>query len=67
MSSQKQSIFKGVALLGSFLVVLVLLFLPLFNGHNALEFMDNLYNSISKGSANYLPGVKARDSSIQEP
>jgi hypothetical protein len=58
MSSQKQSIFKGVALLGSFLLVLVLLFLPLFSGHNALEFLDNLYNSISKGSANYLPGVK---------
>jgi hypothetical protein len=58
MSSQKQSIFKGVALIGSFLVVLVLLFLPLFNGQNALEFLDNLYNSISKGSANYLPGVK---------
>lgn len=58
MSSQKQSLFKGVALLVSFSVVLVLLFLPLFNGHNALEFMDNLYNSISKGSANYLPGVR---------
>jgi hypothetical protein len=58
MSSQKQSIFKGVALIGSFLVVLVFLFLPLFNGHNALEFLDNLYNSISKGSANYLPGVR---------
>jgi len=58
MSSQKQSIFKGVALLGSFLVVLVLLFLPFFNGYSALEFMDNLYNSISKGSANYLPGVR---------
>jgi hypothetical protein len=58
MRSQKQSIFKGVALLGSFVVVLVLLFLPLFSGHNVLEFLDNLYNSISKGSANYLPGVR---------
>jgi hypothetical protein len=58
MSSQKQSIFKGVALLGSFLLVLVLLFFPFFSGHNALEFLDNLYNSISKGSANYLPVVR---------
>ncbi|MFO7707905.1 MAG: hypothetical protein R6V84_07005 [Desulfobacterales bacterium] len=59
MSSQKQNMFKGIALIVSFTVVLVLLFLPLFNGHNALEFLDNLYNSISKGSANYLPSVKA--------
>lgn len=58
MSSQKQFIFKGVILIGSFLVVLVLLFLPIFKGHNALEFLDNLYNSISKGSANYLPSVR---------
>ncbi|MBN2061655.1 MAG: hypothetical protein JW882_14690 [Deltaproteobacteria bacterium] len=58
MSSQKQYILKGVMLIGSFLVVLCLLFFPLFNGHNALEFLDNLYNSISKGSANYLPSVK---------
>ncbi|MCU0559397.1 MAG: hypothetical protein MUD16_04310 [Desulfobacterales bacterium] len=59
MSSQKQSMFKGIALLGSFAAVLVLLFVPFFNGYNALEFMDNLYNSISKGSANYLPSVTA--------
>lgn len=59
MSSQRKSMFKGLALLISFAVVLFLLFLPLFNGHNALEFLDNLYNSISKGSANYLPSVKA--------
>jgi len=58
MRSQKQSLFRGVALIGSFGVVLVLLFLPLFNGHNVLEYLDNLYNSISKGSANYLPAVK---------
>jgi hypothetical protein len=58
MGSQKQSIFKGTALIASFLVILVLLFIPLFHGRNALEYLDNLYNSISKGSANYLPGVK---------
>ena len=58
MSPQKHSLFKGVTLLGTFLVVLVLLFLPFFRGQNALEFLDNLFNSISKGSANYLPGVK---------
>lgn len=58
MNSRRKSTFKGIALLGSFAVVLILLFLPLFQGQNALEFLDNLYNSISKGSANYLPNVR---------
>ncbi|MFO7737005.1 MAG: hypothetical protein R6V46_00890 [Desulfatiglandaceae bacterium] len=58
MSSQKQSLFKGMALIISFTVTLVLLFVPLFKGHNTLEYLDNLYNTISKGSANYLPGLK---------
>jgi hypothetical protein len=58
MSSKRKSLFKGIILLVSFAVVLVLLFLPLINGQNTLEFLDNLYNSISKGSANYLPSVQ---------
>ena len=58
MSLQRKSLVKGIVLLVSFAVVLVLLFLPLINGHNTLEFLDNLYNSISKGSANYLPNVQ---------
>jgi hypothetical protein len=36
----------------------MLLFAPLVNGHNALEYLDNLYNSISKGSAYYIPKIK---------
>ncbi len=58
MSSQRKNLVKGTLLLVSFLVVLVLLFVPLINGQNTLGFLDNLYNSISKGSANYLPGVQ---------
>jgi hypothetical protein len=49
---------KGLLLLVSFLVVLVLMFCPLFNGKNALEASDDLFNSIAKGSANYIPGIK---------
>jgi len=58
MRRQNQSLYKGVGLIGSFTVVLVLLFLPIFNGHNPMEYMDNLYNSISKGSAYYIPKVR---------
>jgi len=49
--------FLGFGLLMTFFIVLVLVFLPLFNGKNGLEFLDNLYNSISKGSAYYIPKV----------
>ncbi|MEA2115264.1 MAG: hypothetical protein U9P36_07750, partial [Thermodesulfobacteriota bacterium] len=31
-----------------------------FNGHNGLDFMDNLYNSISKGSAYFIPQVQEK-------
>ncbi len=48
----------GIALLGSFIVVMVVIFMPLFDGANALNYLDNLYNSISKGSAYYIPKVR---------
>ena len=54
----KREFVKAVLLLGSFLVVLILMFSPLFPGHNALEASDDLFNSIAKGSANYIPGIK---------
>jgi hypothetical protein len=39
-------------------VILAVIFSPVFKGHNGLEYLDNLYNSISKGSAYYIPKVK---------
>jgi hypothetical protein len=48
----------GIALLVSFFVVLVVFFMPIFGGQNGLDSLDNLYNSISKGSAYYIPKVK---------
>jgi len=41
-----------------FVAVLVLIFMPLFDGRNALNYMDDLYNSISKGSAYYIGGLQ---------
>ncbi len=48
----------GIALLVSFIVVLVIFFMPVFEGKNGLDYLDNLYNSISKGSAYYIPKVE---------
>jgi hypothetical protein len=47
----------GAGLLAGFAVVLVVLFMPIFDGQNALNYMDALYNSISKGSAYYIPDL----------
>lgn len=60
MIANKKEFYGGVGLMAGFLVVLVLFFLPLYNGHNGLDYMDNLYNSISKGSAYYIPGVQEK-------
>ncbi len=45
----------GFGLLLGFAIVLALIFSPIFNGRNGLEYADSLYNSISKGSAYYIP------------
>ncbi len=38
--------------------MLIIVFSPVFKGQNGLEYLDDLYNSISKGSAYYIPKVK---------
>lgn len=48
----------GLLLLIVFTGVFVTMFLPIFRGRNALEYLDDLYNSISKGSAYYIPSVR---------
>ena len=59
MIAHKKEFYGGFAMIISFMVVLGLIFSPLFEGKkNALEYLDALYNSISKGSAYYIPKVK---------
>ncbi|MBU4316470.1 MAG: hypothetical protein KKF30_04265 [Proteobacteria bacterium] len=58
MIANKKEFTLGASLMAGFIVVLVLIFLPLFNGHNGLDYLDALYNSISKGSAYYIPKMK---------
>ncbi|MDO9262406.1 MAG: hypothetical protein Q7U02_00460 [Desulfosalsimonadaceae bacterium] len=58
MVANQKEFYGGVGLMGGFLVVLIMIFLPLYQGQNGLNFLDNLFNSISKGSAYYIPKVK---------
>jgi hypothetical protein len=48
---------KGMILTVSFLVVLVIIYSPVFKGKNGLEAADDLFNSIAKGSTYYIPDV----------
>lgn len=48
----------GLAMMATFAVVLIIFFSPVFNGKNGLEYLDDLYNSISKGSAYYIPKLR---------
>ena len=59
MVANRGKFWGGIGLMAAFLVVLVVMFLPVFGGMNALDYMDALYNSISKGSAYYVSGLAA--------
>lgn len=58
--AQKDSakINKGIGLMVSFIIVFILIFVPVKDGKNSLNLLDDLYNQISKGSANYNEKVK---------
>jgi hypothetical protein len=47
----------GALLAVSFLGVLFLIFQPLFDGKTGLEFSDDLFNKLSKGSSNFISQV----------
>jgi hypothetical protein len=57
MIAHKKAFIGGFVMMVMFVVVLIIMFMPIFGGQNFLNYMDNLYNSISKGSANFFPGV----------
>jgi hypothetical protein len=57
MIAHKKEFYGGAGMLAAFLIVLAIIFMPVFNGHNGLNYLDALYNSISKGSAYYIPKV----------
>ena len=61
--NNKKKLVTGLLMMAAFAVILVLMFVPLFPGgkgganQNGLNYMDNLYNSISKQSAYYISQV----------
>ena len=64
MATQGKKLTSGLILMVAFVVVFILIFLPLYgkdqhnNDQNGLNYLDNLYNTISKGSAYYIPKVQ---------
>ena len=60
---RKKKLTLGLVMIGVFVVVLIFVFMPLFSDvqgrkQNGLDYLDNLYNSISKGSAYYITELK---------
>jgi hypothetical protein len=56
--SRAKRLILGIAMLAMFVAGLIVMFMPIFGGQNALEYLDSLYNSISKGSADYIPALE---------
>jgi hypothetical protein len=55
---KKKELAIGLFLMVTFIAVMVFIFMPITEDGNALDYLDNLYNSISKGSAYYIPKVE---------
>ena len=58
MIAKKKEFYGGFGMLIGFFVILIIIFSPVFKGQNGLDYLDALYNSISKGSAYYIQKVK---------
>ncbi len=58
MSGSKKKLVAGTAMLAAFVGIMVAIFMPIFDGKNGLDYLDSLYNSISKDSAYYIPELQ---------
>lgn len=58
MIANPRKFYTGLTLMFLFTAVFIAIFMPLFGGKNGLQFLDNLYNAISKGSADYIGQVR---------
>lgn len=67
MIANKNKFYTGLTLMILFSAVFICIFFPLFGGRNGLEYLDNLYNSISKGSAYYIDTVRMEVQSMTTP
>lgn len=58
MSVQKKLKGRGIVMLVTFFGLLAVIFSPVFPGKvNGLDYMDNLFNTISKGSSYFIPAT----------
>ncbi|MDJ0761473.1 MAG: hypothetical protein QNJ97_00675 [Myxococcota bacterium] len=57
MAIYKKTLTKGILLAVVFWAILIAMFMPLFDGQNAFDASDELFNSISKGSTHYIPKI----------
>ena len=64
MAANAKKLTSGLVLMAAFVVVFILIFMPIYGAdqhgqaQNGLNYLDNLYNTISKGSAYYIPKVQ---------
>ncbi len=58
MIARKKEFYGGLGMMAGFVLIFVFIFLPLFNGKNGIDFLDNLFNSISKQSAYFIPALE---------
>lgn len=58
MIADRKSFMIGVILSVSFVLVLVGIYSPVFDGMNGLQYADRFFNSIAKGSTYYIPEVQ---------
>jgi len=58
MIRDKKAFTKGIVMTIIFLAVLFYMFTPSFDGGNAFNASDRLFNSIAKGSTYYIPMIK---------
>jgi hypothetical protein len=65
MIANKKEFSGGILLMAGFWVLFALFMSPVFRGQNLLDFMDSLYNSISKNSAYYIPETNAKSEAFK--
>jgi hypothetical protein len=70
MIAHKKEFAGGAAMMAGFWVVFALLLSPLYPGQggtkvNMLDYMDNMYNSISKNSSNYIQATREKADKVK--
>ena len=70
MLTASQYRMRAIALLSTFVVVLVLIFMPLYpdlkpgTKTDGLSFMDNFFNSLSKYSSNFIEDERGKTAQL---